>query len=252
MKLKINHGRIIGIENQVLNPVLPTSDLSFIEDKDLYKEIRNYIKSEHRNLENKFTFEGGVMKGSNPYLAVAVDMFFKKYHPEYRLSTQLDLEQDLEFTKGTYNDSGLALRNLTGANKEQAEHIFVQLKKRGVLEKNFPLWLNLKGLELASDLNFDLTDESFYKTAECLNWENGANYSKINDFGLPKEKDSNSSRQIWTSSSNALSSAFLKRNSSLNSSNSYLVNSDDDGRVVLRRCEAPELSQNFRKGLLTN
>ena len=235
MKLKINHGRIIGIENQALNPIIPTSDLSFIEDKDLYKEIRNYIKSDHRNLENKFTFEDGVMKQSNSRLAVAVDMFFKKYHPEYRLSTQLDLEQDLEFTKGTYNDSGLALRNLTGANKEQAEHLFEQLKKRGVKIENFPLWINLKGLELTSDLNFNLTDESFYKTAECLNWESGTNYSKINDFGLPKEKDSNSSRQIWTSSSNALSRAYLYGGSDLDSNYSSLDNSDDDGRVVVAK-----------------
>ena len=243
MKIKINHGRIIGIEDSALAPILPTSNLSFIEDKDLYKEIRNYIKSDHRNVEDKLIFSDGVMKESNPRLAVAVDMFFKKHHPEYRLATQLDLEQNLEFTSGTYNDSGLALRNLTGDNSEQAKYIFEQLKKRGVKEKHFPIWIDLKGLELTSDLNFNLTDESFYKTAKCLNWESGTSYSKINDFGLPKEKDSSSSRQIWTDSNYALSRAFLCRGSSLDSDGSSLGSSGGNGRVVVRRCKAPELSQ---------
>lgn len=30
MKLEINHGRIIGIKEQELNPILPNSDLSYI------------------------------------------------------------------------------------------------------------------------------------------------------------------------------------------------------------------------------
>jgi hypothetical protein len=175
------------------------------------------------------------MKHSNTYLATAVDMFFKKYHPEYRLATQLDLEQDLDFTKGTYSDSGLALRNLIGANKEQAEYIFEQLKKRGNKIEEFPIWLNLRGLELTKDLNFDLTDESFYKTAECLNWDSGTRFSRINDFGLPKERDSSSVRQIWADKNYALSSCYLGRNSGLDSSYSVLSLSFDCGRVVLAK-----------------
>lgn len=244
MKLEIRDGKITGIENQILNPKLPTTDLSYVNDKDMYKEIRNYIKNDHPNLENKFILEDGVMKHSNTYLATAVDMFFKKFHPEYRLATQLDLEQDLDFTKGTYNDSGLALRNLTGTNPEQAKYIFEQLKQRGFKEKDFPLWIQLNGLDLTKDLNFDLTDESFYKTVECLNWENQTGFSKINDFGLPKEKDSNSSRKIWTSN-NALSGFSLDGNSNLNSRNDDLSDSSSSGRVVLKksRSDAPAKNQ---------
>ena len=85
MKLTIKHGRITGIGEQELNPILPKSDLSFITDKDLYREIRNYVKSEHGNIERQLTFEEGVMKQSNPYLAVVVDMFFK--NEEFALDT---------------------------------------------------------------------------------------------------------------------------------------------------------------------
>jgi len=238
MKLEINHGRIVGIEDQILNPILPTSELSYVNDKNWYKEIRNYIKNDHPNLENKLTFEDEVMKGSNTHLAVAVDMFQKKYHPEYRLATQLDLEKDLDFTKGTRNDSGLALRNLTGGNKEEAKYLFEQLKQRGIKETDFPLWIQLRGLELDNNLNFNLTDESFYKTSECLNWNNGTRFSKRDDFGLPKEKDDKSTRQIWLDKYFPLSRFCLSRVLDLYSWSGNLSGSIDYGRVVLAKVQS--------------
>ena len=234
MKLKIKNGRIVRIEEQELNPVLPITDLSFIENKDLYKEIRNYIKNDHPKLKNKLVFQEDVMKHSNPLLAVAVDMFHKKYHSEYRLATQLDLETDLSKFKGVYVDSGLALRNLTNDNKEQAEHIFKQLKQRGVKLEDFPIFLNLRGLELDKNLHFNLTDESVYSQENSLNWENGTRYSKVNKTGLPKEIDRNSNRQILTGNY-ALSRFYLNRYSGLVSGDSGLGDSDDDGRVVVAR-----------------
>ena len=224
-----------NIVNKV-NPVVPiTGDLSFVTDKNFYNEICKYIKKEFPKLNNVLEFNDSVMKQSNPYLAVAVDMYLKSINSEYRIATQLDLEQNLNFTKDTYNDSGLALRNLTGTNKEQAKYIFDQLKKKNITEKDFPIWLNLRGLVLDKNLNFNLTEESFYKTAECLNWENGASFSKINEFGLPKEEDKSSSRQIWTNKDYALSRCYLSRGSDLYSSSSNLSNSDGDGRVVLAK-----------------
>ncbi len=234
MKLNIKHGRIVGIGEQDLNPVLPTTDLSFIENKDLYKEIRNYIKNDHPNLENKLIFQNGVMKHSNPRLAVAVDMYLKDHSPEYRLATQVDLEKDLSKFRNFYVDSGLALRNVTEANSEQAEHIFNQLKQRGVSVKDFPIWLNLRGLELDRELNFNLTDESEYSTENSLNWENGTNYSKVNKTGLPREVDRKSNRQIWTAN-HALSRGCLGGDSDLYSGYSDLSYFGDDGRVVVAR-----------------
>ncbi len=210
-------------------------ELSFITDQNLFKEINKYIKSNHPNLNNPLEFNNNVMKQSNPFLAVAIDMYLKQINSEYRIATQIDLEKDLEFTKGTYNDSGLALRNLTGDNKGEANYIFNQLEKRGLTENNFPIWLNLRGLELTKDLNFNLTDESFYKTAEALSWASGTNFSKINDFGLPKERDNSATRQIWTNQNYALSRCYLYYDSNLSSSSSELANSGDDGRVMLSK-----------------
>jgi len=237
MKLKISRGRIIGIEDPSLKPILPNSDLSFVEDKDLYKEIRNYLKSEHRNLKNELIFQDEVMKGSSTYLAVAVDMFLKKYHPGFRIARHTDLETNLSMFKGFYIDSGLALRNLKGANKEQGIYLFNQLKQRGIKEKNFPIWLDLRGLLLDQNLNFNLTDESRYKTEECLSWECGIGYSKIDDFGLPQQKDKNSGRQIWTSDY-SLSRCYLVRISYLYSSDSVFSYSNDIGRVVLAKARS--------------
>jgi hypothetical protein len=174
------------------------------------------------------------MKNSNPYLAVAVDMYLKKNSPGYRIATQADLETDLNKFKGFYVDSGLALRNLTGANKEQAEYLFDQLKSRGIKIDNLPLWLNLRGLELDSNLNFNLTDELIFSTEPSLNWKNGTHYSKTNNLGLPLKEDTSSSRQIWTAD-NPLSRCYLVRYSDLGSDYSDLANSNDNGRVVLAK-----------------
>ena len=218
----------------IQNPIIPiTEDLSFVTDENLYKEISQYITKEHSQIENKLIFEDNVMKNSNPFLAVAVDMFCKKHYPEYRIARQVDLETNLSMFKGLYIDSGLALRNLTGNNKEQAIYLFEQLKQKGIKESNFPIWSDLRGLEL-NGKNFKLTDESIYSTQECLNWKSGTKYSKINNLGLPKEKDENSSRQIWTSN-NALSSCCLDWDSDLYSDYSDLFDSNGVGRVVLAK-----------------
>ena len=228
-----------GLENKVEPVILPSSgNLRFVIDENEYKEIVKYLDktfSKHKNNFSKnLKFEDNAMKGSSTYIATGVDMFLKSINSEYRLATQLDLEQNLNFTTGTYNDSGLALRNLTEANEAQAVYLFNQLKQKGISEKDFPIWFNLRGLNLDNNLNFNLTDETFYSTAECLNWANGTNFSKINNFGLPKEKDNNSSRQIFTSN-NALSGGYLGSYSNLISGNSYLSDSNGDGRVVFAK-----------------
>jgi len=230
------------IKKNIVNKVNPkvnlSGDLSFVNDKVLYKEIVQYMDKtfpSHKNiLSGNLKFKDNVMKGSNTYIATAVDMYLKSINSEYRLATQLDLEQKLKFTENIYNDSGLALRNLKKGNKDKAIYLFGQLKKKNLTEKDFPLWFNLRNLNLDNNLNFNLTDESFYSKADSLNWDNGTNFSKVNSFGLPDEKDKNSSRQIWTSD-DALSRCYLNRNSDLNSNNSNLSSSDDNGRVVLAK-----------------
>ncbi len=218
-----------------VNPIIPISgELSFVTDKNLYKEICKYIKKEIPKLNNVLEFNNSVMKQSNPYLAVSIDMFLKSINSEYRLATQLDLEQNLKFTENTYNDSGLALRNLKKDNKDQAVYLFDQLKKKGLTEKDFPIWLNLRDLELDNNLNFNLTEKSFYSKADSLNWKRGTHYSKIDNFGLPEKEDKNSGRQIWTADY-ALSSCYLYWDSDLVANYSDLSFSSDYGRVVLAK-----------------
>jgi hypothetical protein len=215
---------------------LPNKDLQFVTDKNLYKEICKYLKTEFPDLDNPLTFSDKVMKQSNTYIAVAVDMYFKSINSEFRIARQSDLETNLQMFKDFYIDSGLALRNLENANKEQAIYLFNQLKQKGFTEKDFPIWINLRGLSLDKNLNFNLTDESLYKTAKCLNWKNGTKYSQVDDFGLPKEEDESSNRQIWTANY-ALSRCYLGRYSDLISYNSDFSNSNDDGRVVLAKAK---------------
>ena len=217
--------------------ILPNEDLQFITDKSLYDEIKTYFaktfpdKQEMFN-ELEWNSQNSVATGSNSYISTGVDMFFKKNMPKYRIARQIDLETDLKKFKGFYIDSGLALRSLENPNQEKAKHIQKQLKQRGL--NKFPVWMDLRGLELDSNLNFNLTDESRYKQADCLNWKNETKYSQIDDFGLPKSKDKNSSRKIWTNKQ-GLSRCFLYWGSDLGSRYEGLAVSDGVGRVALVR-----------------
>jgi len=220
--------------NNQINPIIiPNQDLQFITDENLYNEIVKYLDktfpAHKRNLSEKLSFDE-VMKGSNPYIAVAVDMFLKQEMPEYRIATQRDLETNLQMFKVFQIDSGLALRSLADSNVEQATHLFNQLQKRNH-NINFPIWVELRGLTLDNDLNFNLTDGSRYKTADCLNWEKGTHYLETDDFGLPKSKSSMLGRRIWTTPYRGLSRIYWY--SKLFCNSSYLSNSDDNGRVVV-------------------
>ena len=219
---------------------IPSGDLNFITDENLYKEIVCYIDktfpAHTKILSGKLSFDG-VMKGSNPYIATAVDMFFKSINDTHRIATQKDLETNLEMFRGFYEDTGLVLRSLKDPNKDKANYLSKQI---GKANSTLPLFLDLRGLKLDANLNFNLTEESRYKTANCLNWESGAKYSEIDEFGLPKEKDENSSRQIWTLK-DGLVRLYLLRDLDLVSDYEGLEDSNDVGRVVL---------VNFKKELL--
>lgn len=216
--------------------IKPTGDLSFVIDKKMYEEIFDYLNKTfpaHKEvLSGKLSFDN-VMKGSNPYISVGVDMFLKKQNLGYRTATQRDLETNLEMFKEAYEDTGLALRSISEPNKSQADYLYNQIRKSNPKLK-FPIFVELRDLELDSNLNFNLTQESRYKIADCLNWENGTNFSQTDDFGLPKEKDKNSSRQIWTMK-NGLVRLCLNRNLDLYSNIVNLSNSNDIGRVVLAK-----------------
>ena len=162
-------------------------------------------------------------------------MFLKSQPPDFRIARQCDLETNLQIFKDFYIDSGLALRSLEEPNKTQAENLYKQLKARGLTDPQiFPMFFDLRGLELSPNLEFKLTDESRYTKADCLNWQGGTKYSQTNEFGLPISKNTSGSRQIWTRESD-LSRVYLNRISDLNSRFDDLADSNDDGRVVLAK-----------------
>lgn len=217
-------------------------DLQFITDENLYKEIIKYLDktfpAQKSNLSAKLKFKDNVMKGSNPYIATAVDMYFSSINSKFRIARQRDLETNLQMFKGFYVDSGLALRSLEASSKKQAKYLFAQLKQKA---PNFqvpifqvPIWIDLRGLSLDNNLNFNLGSESQYKTAECLNWKYEKKYSEIDEFGLPKEINKNSNRQIFIRNS-GLFKACLDDGSDLIFGYSYLGSSNDYGRVVIAK-----------------
>jgi len=215
---------------------LPSKDLNFITDENLYKEIICYLDktfpSHTETLSGRLSFDG-VMKGSNPYIATAVDMFLQSINDTHRIATQKDLETNLKMFRDFYEDTGLVLRSLNNLNKDKAKYLYEQIRKENF---TLPIFFNLRGLKLDANLNFNLTEESRYKTANCLNWKDGTKYSKIDEFGLPKEKDKNSSRQIYTFK-DGLVRLYLDRFLDLNSNYEYLDNSNNDGRVVVINSE---------------
>src|SRR3989344_2194923 len=102
--------RTLNPEVYTLRNDLKKENLSFITDKNLYKEIRKYLDatfSAHKStLSKNLRFEDSVMKGSNSYIAVGVDMFLKKQNSKYRIATQRELETNLEMFKGCYKETG--------------------------------------------------------------------------------------------------------------------------------------------------
>ncbi|MDP3966089.1 MAG: hypothetical protein Q8Q04_00990 [archaeon] len=201
-------------------------NLIFVTNKELYTEIVGYMDKtfpeSKRYLSGMLAFDDGVMKGSNPYVVVGTDMFLRKVNSGYRVATQADLEKNLDMFSGFYVDSGLAIRDSS------------VLKGLKISNDNLPVFINLRGLEINNNFGFTLSKESLIKRAKCLNWTNGTHFSKINDYGLPKEEDKSSKRQIRTGNS-ALSRVYLYGGGYLDVGDGDLGDSSDYGRVVLAK-----------------
>src|SRR3989339_694650 len=184
---------------------IPSGDLAFITDENLYKEIVCYMDktfpSHTATLSEKLSFDG-VMKGSNSYIATAVDMFLQSINSTHRIATQKDLETNLEMFEGFSEDTGLVLRSLKGLNQDKAKYLYEQI---GKANSTLPIFFDLRGL-------------------------------KLDEFGLPKEKDENSSRLIWTLKDGFVR-LFLDWVLYLYSNDENFEDSNDYGRVVLINSE---------------
>jgi len=235
--IKVSEDVLKTLNPDVYEVVDNNVDLSFVTDENLYKEIVRYSDKtfpDHKDdLTKKLSFKDGVMKGNNSYISTMVDMYCKSNGLKERVATQMDLETNIEMFKGFYVDNGLALRTLNGVNEEKAIYLFEQLKRKGISENNFPLYIALRGLRLDDNLNFNLTEESYWKTEKCLNWENQTKFSETKN-GFPKQKDKNGSRRILTRQG-GLSGVYLSGASNLVMDGSGLASSGGSGGVVFAK-----------------
>ena len=214
--------------------------LQFITDPNLYNEIIKYLNAQfptHRGvLSGELIFVDGVMKGSSPYINVGVDMYLKSINSKHRIATQRDLETNIEMFSGFYEDTGLELGSIDHPNKDQAEYLYNQIKKINSRLK-FPIFFDLRDLELGQNLNFNITTQSRYKTADCLNWKDYTSCLQKDDFGLLVAKDNSPARHISArhilAINSGLSRLYFDRDLGLGFYVGNLARSDDNGRVVL-------------------
>lgn len=163
-------------------------DLTFVTDEKMYEDIVSFMDAtlpDYKGILSDATiFADGVMKGSNPYIAVAVDMYLKSINHPHRIATLADLEKNPNDVRDCEIMVGLALRSLEDPNMEIANHLYDQLKSRkpGI---EFPIYIDLRGLTLDDRLNIRLLDEARHETAPCLNWHFGTTYTYTDSFGLP-------------------------------------------------------------------
>ena len=251
--------------NELLNPTNPVVEtkptfsvgkgLQFVKDENLYKEIIKYLDKTFPNskevLSGKLKFEDNVMKGSNPCIATAVDMFLKSINSKLRIATQRDLETNLEMFGDFYEDTGLVLRTKQEPNPYLAENLFNQFKTQGKnIKENSAYVLEFRNLFLKEDSNSPLglsfilpSLYSNYFEAPILNELSQQKFESSDierKTGLPKKVSSAGTRILYTRNwkdysikNSGLVRLYLYWNLDLNSSDKSLSISNDYGRVVL-------------------
>ena len=174
--------------------------VSFLADEGILKDYQERIKSCSKRAKkflNIFTYDNGLIKGSNSSANVALASLFPQ---EYRLAlpSQVlhDSELNPEFFRGNYEDLGLVLRtngdDSSKNNNHDAKKLYEQLKKRGITpsEEN-PVMISLRGLGLEADkshygLMHKLTDETEIVQAPELSYKNNEReFSRTDERGIP-------------------------------------------------------------------
>ena len=191
-----------------------------------------------------------LVKGMNVFAGVHADVLFK---PEgIRVATMAELEKALQTgalkLKGTYEDSGLVLRDERDPNGYLAQNLAEQVKARGIKVGKVPYVIPLRGLEVVRDedsnygLAFQLTDESQVIEAPQLAGKNsGKRFKTLDEDGMPVF-DQDGERVLYTNDS-GLSGLSLSGDLGVYSDWSSLAGSVGNGRVVLSRGETS--SNNF-------
>ncbi len=207
-------------------------------------EINEAIKKDYRDIPalQVVNYADGIIKGSNPFYVVAVQ---ERLPENVRVASQADLEKALKWgvfdLRGTYEDTGLVLRNEGESNSYLARDLKQQIKAINP-RKRLPVMIPLYGLTLEKDQNsphgvrFKLSEDTDIIYSQMLKKADG-NFSEADlKTGLPK-KLGEGNRRFWTRDK-GLSRLYLNRYLNLYSDDVDLACSGDSGRVVLISGEA--------------
>jgi hypothetical protein len=204
------------------------------------KEINDSIVKDYKDCSvlQVGKYSNGLIKGSNPFYAVAVQ---SRLPSGVRVASQSDLEKAMKIgaldLRGTYEDTGFVLRTADEPNSYLAKNLMGQVKARNKKQK-MPVMISLSGLGLEKDssspngLSFKLKDDAEIIYAPILNKDGNFSSEDIDEkTGLPK-KLGNGNRNLYTRNS-GLFRLFLCWYLDLDSVNIDLAGSSDIGRVVL-------------------
>jgi hypothetical protein len=221
----------------------PVSESRYLFGGEQGKEINEAIQKDYNgfNVLQVGRYSGGVVKGSNPFYAIAVQ---SRLPSGVRVAKQADLEiamrEDTLDLSGTYEDTGLVLRTDRNPNSYLAGNLMKQVKERLGKGAKMPVMIPLYGMELAKDqdsphgLAFKLKDDAELNYAPILNKSNGSDFNSEDidaKTGLPT-KVGKGNRILWTRDS-GLSGLYLVRGLGLGSGSGDLTVSGGSGRVVL-------------------
>ena len=238
------------------------TDVMFLEG-EFGRDINEKVQGKYGKYSaiKNVVFTDDIVKGSNPFYAVAVQEFLPE---NIRVATQADLERILKMSslqlKEQYEDSSLVWRSNQEPNKYLAKDIYRQFKSNGIeLIEEKAYVIPLFTLKLREDENsphklafdiVDLTLQSYFE-APILN---EASRQKFNSddidekIGLPKRVGTNGDRTLYTRNSRD----YTIKNSGVcwlclnwdlyaNSNGELLASSGASGRVVCVRAEGTTL-----------
>lgn len=223
---------------------VPTA--SILTDKEILDKFYARVKEKYN--DNKylkiFKFEDGFVAGSNSFSDSLMNELLNEQG--FRITRQSDLERLIKinpnYLNGTYEDTGLALRDEKDPNSYLAQNLIKQLESR--MKLKLPVMIPLTELSIENDpnsnygLSFKLKECADIIYAPILNKQSGKFSSEDVDekSGLPK-KLGNGDRTFYTRES-GLSRLFLYRDLDLLSYVASLGGSGSDGRVVIVSGEA--------------
>ena len=215
----------------------------FLADEEMLKQYQEKIKPYSKRAQevlNIFTFQDGIIQGSNPF----ANVLLASEHLALPSQILQDSINNPEFFRNTYEDMGLILRTDGDDfknNDYNARNLYEQLKNRDITpSEDNPVLISLRGLVLKKDkeshygLIHLLGDDAKIVQAKELSHKNyGKKFSKVDERGIPIF-DKSGSRTFYARQG-GLDRVCLYRSLDLYSNSRDLAGSCADGRVAVAK-----------------